>query len=141
MERRQKGYLFVEVMIGLAVFTLFAGAVAQTFTAGLRLFQEETDPNDAIMAMTLINRIKERNIPATDGAEVTIEMPLTYQGGGQNETWKMVATRKKLIDLFNPDNAPSGTKGLCYLEAKITRTAGRKTEEKGTYPIFRYSKS
>jgi hypothetical protein len=57
----RKGYLLIEVIIGLSIFTLVAGAVTQGFLVGLKLYDEseKVDLNEGIITNILLNRIKK----------------------------------------------------------------------------------
>ncbi|MDR0418464.1 MAG: hypothetical protein LBH08_03465 [Puniceicoccales bacterium] len=136
MSRSEKGYLLIEVILGLSIFALFAGGVTQMFLIGLQLYQTSVDdPNEAVVAVALINRIQK-------GKEVVgslIELPFHYKND-QEEMWKLkVEESHELKGIF-----PKAETKLYALKVSIGRTSTNANtsrnplvSEEKSYEIFR----
>lgn len=123
---KRRGYLLIEVIIGLSIFALFAGVVTQGFLVGLKLYGEtdDTDPNAGVIAAVLTNRIK-----SSMGPETSLEM------GFDSEKWKMDIKAKSQIS-----NISQKLYAFSVNVAKITDTQGNRLDHAlpQEYHIFRY---
>ncbi|MDR1366868.1 MAG: hypothetical protein LBJ13_03110 [Puniceicoccales bacterium] len=133
---RRKGYLLIEVILGLSIFALFAGGVTQMFLIGLQLYQTSTDdPNEAVISVALINRIQKGK--ETVGS--SIELPFHYKNN-QEDIWKLkVEESHELKGIF-----PKAEAKLYALKVSIGKTSANAnasgnspTFEEKTYEIFR----
>jgi hypothetical protein len=123
---KQRGYLLIEVIIGLSIFALVAGVVTQGFLVGLKLYGEadDADPNEGVITAILTNRIK-----SSMGTDASMEMGLG------SEKWKM--------DIKGKNQVPNVSQKLYALNVsvtKITDSQGNRIDHptSQTYSIFRY---
>ncbi|MDR1435546.1 MAG: hypothetical protein LBI77_04045 [Puniceicoccales bacterium] len=124
----RRGYLLIEVIIGLSIFALTTGAITQGFLLGLKMYKmtDSVDPNEAVITTTLINRIKSSMDPT--GSSIVMKF-------GKNETWKLELRQKTSVANISPS--------LCYLKIVVTKTRdseGTKIDqpEEKEYTIFRH---
>ncbi|MDR3317614.1 MAG: prepilin-type N-terminal cleavage/methylation domain-containing protein [Puniceicoccales bacterium] len=122
----RKGYLLIEVIIGLSIFALVTGVVTQGFLTGLKLYGEadDADPNESVVAPMLINRITNK----TD-----LNAPIEIGLG--KEKWKVEVKAKNQIS--------SVSQKLYALDIGITKSIdlnGRNIDPplEKAYHIFRY---
>ncbi|MDR1303242.1 MAG: type II secretion system GspH family protein [Puniceicoccales bacterium] len=123
---KRRGYLLIEVIIGLSIFALFAGVVTQGFLVGLKLYGEadEADPNAGVIAAVLTNCIK-----SSMGPDASIEMGLDA------EKWKM--------DIKAKSQVPNISQKLYAFSVNVAKTAdsqGNRSDQAThqEYHIFRY---
>ncbi|MDR2807149.1 MAG: prepilin-type N-terminal cleavage/methylation domain-containing protein [Puniceicoccales bacterium] len=123
----RRGYLLIEVIIGLSIFALVAGVVTQGFLVGLDLYKNasDADPNEGIIATILVNRIKN-SMSAGSSFEI---------GLGQ-EKWKLTLKEKTPIASISPQ-----LYALAISIAKIAERGSDKPIDKPIekeYAIFRH---
>ncbi|MDR0590653.1 MAG: prepilin-type N-terminal cleavage/methylation domain-containing protein [Puniceicoccales bacterium] len=123
---KRRGYLLIEVIIGLSIFALFAGVVTQGFLVGLKLYGEadDADPNAGVIAAVLANRIK-----SSTGPDTSIEM------GFDAEKWKMDIRAKGQVS-----NISQKLYAFSVNVAKIADIQGNRSDRAAPqeYHIFRY---
>jgi hypothetical protein len=125
MEKR-RGYLMIEVIIGLSIFALVAGVVTQGFLVGLKLYSDvdDGDPQESVITFILTNRIK-----SSMGTDASME------AGFGSEKWKMEIKAKNQI-------ANIGQKLYAFnvSVAKIVDSQGNRIDrpQAQEYHIFRY---
>jgi hypothetical protein len=147
MIKNRRGYLLIEVILGLSIFAIFAGCVTQIFLLGFKLHATVTeDPNEGFITNILINRIKSGSVnPNTE-----IGLPIHYDAKSKyEEKWVLKVKGSTDISerLFPGRNRDSNGGKLYALEIEVQKTEHRdfskpdspsKELEKKTYKIFRY---
>ncbi|MDR0740736.1 MAG: hypothetical protein LBF34_03440 [Puniceicoccales bacterium] len=120
----RKGYLLIEVILGLSVFALAAGVVTHGFLLGLNLHKNAgIDSNEAVVTTLLINRIKQ----ATVGTTFSIKL--------DKEEWELKLEKANAITT----GVLSNLWALDISVAKIKDFKGNGVlREEKKYSIFRY---
>ncbi|MDR2201125.1 MAG: hypothetical protein LBN94_03390 [Puniceicoccales bacterium] len=130
MAMNRKGYLLIEIIIGLSIFLLAAAAITQGILVGLKIHQgiSARDPNEALIATSLINcfhPINPRN--PINAREFSMEF---MADSNILEKWEIKSSQSEQSGTSIPK--------LYALNIHIQKVEPKPEGPQTTYPVFRY---